>query len=556
MLNRYLIGTKLKFRSYLLILVFVFILGLTTACIQGRGSETPKITATDQGVDGEPVHPLGPNPKEFKEAETESTSSQPTGNVPPSDTTTLAQTKETNTPNINSENPICKLPSELLTKIVGYLPRQDIMGLFSTCKGLRNMLLEREMPQNKALTRGLVSLLNLRVNEYQVGKFRRSWHDGRFIPAPKERLCGLVRKAINIPLKEAVNLFPNVEKVCFSRVSLPKLCECLDYDPNNSQSKYMRLKSITISNMPKTKQDSPNQLPLVGIPPTIQKLKFFNNFEKSLCDIIPNLLQGLVNLEEFVFAGNDIKISFQDLEKLVKALQDKTKLKKLVLEDIVMGGDVRLLFELLERLRSLTNLSLQDVVLSADETKQLVEALKLKIDKGLQYLFLKRNKIGDEGVEQLADALGINKCWQVLNLEVNEIGPKGAEHLAQALKINGRLEEFSLAINDIGAVGAEQLADALTVNTSLKRLHLSWNNIGDIGAKQLAEALKINTSLERLDLSWNNIGNIGAKQLAEALKVNTSLRVLDLRYNKIDDEGAKQLAEALKINTSLKVHLY
>ena len=145
-------------------------------------------------------------------------------------------------------------------------------------------------------------------------------------------------------------------------------------------------------------------------------------------------------------------------------------------------------------------------------------------------------------------------CPQLVELDLsfNNIGDNGAEQIADALKENHHLKGLNLWGNNIGADGAKQITDALKVNNILKTLDLSYNNIGDDGANQIADALKGNHSLDSLMLNSNNIGNYGAKKLADALKVNNSLKTLDLMKNNIGDDGARKIADVLRVNHTLE----
>jgi len=50
------------------------------------------------------------------------------------------------------------------------------------------------------------------------------------------------------------------------------------------------------------------------------------------------------------------------------------------------------------------------------------------------------NNIGDEGAEHMADLLRVNTGIQVLYLQQNNIGDEGVGHLAEALKVNATLK--------------------------------------------------------------------------------------------------------------------
>lgn len=95
------------------------------------------------------------------------------------------------------------------------------------------------------------------------------------------------------------------------------------------------------------------------------------------------------------------------------------------------------------------------------------------------------------------------------------------------------------------------ISEALKLNTSLKKIILWDNKIGDDGITYLSESLKLNCSLKEIILSWNNIGNKGIISLSESLKLNESLISIWLDFNSISFVGGKSLHESLSFNSSL-----
>ena len=75
---------------------------------------------------------------------------------------------------------------------------------------------------------------------------------------------------------------------------------------------------------------------------------------------------------------------------------------------------------------------------------------------------------------------------------------------------NAGLTTLHLTRQKIGDEGAIQLAEALKMSTTLTTLELFFNRIGAGGAKELAEALKMNM-VTTLDLSNSLIGAEEAK---------------------------------------------
>ena len=170
----------------------------------------------------------------------------------------------------------------------------------------------------------------------------------------------------------------------------------------------------------------------------------------------------------------------------------------------------------------------------------------------MQELSLSLNKIGDEGLAVLADALPLCSNLNLLNLKGNQIGAEGAKALAEVLPHCPSLQELNLCSNKIRVEGAKALAAALPLCPNLQELSLSHNQIGDEGAKALAEVLPHCPNLQELSLSLNKIGDEGARALAAALPNYRNLKTLDLSYNLIGDEAIKALVGALDNNLSVQ----
>uniref|UniRef100_A0A7S3LNN3 Uncharacterized protein n=1 Tax=Aplanochytrium stocchinoi TaxID=215587 RepID=A0A7S3LNN3_9STRA len=173
-------------------------------------------------------------------------------------------------------------------------------------------------------------------------------------------------------------------------------------------------------------------------------------------------------------------------------------------------------------------------------------------EPSLVTLNLSENKIGDSGIEKLANALKINTTLMHLDLNSNRIGPVGAKCLAIPLKSTSfRLVTLNLQCNFIGDDGCSSVSEMLKTNSNLAKLDLSFNKITAASAKKLAEALTVNDTLRRLSLWGNYIGPAGAKDLAQGLEDNITLLVLDLTANKLGSTGAKYLIRSLETNKTL-----
>merc|ERR1740124_735353 len=143
-----------------------------------------------------------------------------------------------------------------------------------------------------------------------------------------------------------------------------------------------------------------------------------------------------------------------------------------------------------------------------------------------------------------------------INLRKNDIGGEGAESLADALAENTTITTIDLTDNDIGAEGAESLAVTLAKNTTITTIDLGGNNIGAEGAESLAVTLAKNTTISTINLSGNDIGAEGAKSLADALAKNTTITTIDLGDNNIGAESWRTLKKKGFSLTNLDTFLY
>ena len=160
---------------------------------------------------------------------------------------------------------------------------------------------------------------------------------------------------------------------------------------------------------------------------------------------------------------------------------------------------------------------------------------------------LSNNKVGDEGVKALADALSTNHCVELLHLGGNRISDDGVIAIAAVLRVNITLKILSLSNNKVGDQGVKALADALSTNQCLEGLGLESNRISDDGAIAIAAVLRVNNTLKKLSLSNNKLSDEGAKILADALTVNQTLQILDVNVNNMKTNGMLIIADALKL---------
>jgi Ran GTPase-activating protein (RanGAP) involved in mRNA processing and transport len=212
------------------------------------------------------------------------------------------------------------------------------------------------------------------------------------------------------------------------------------------------------------------------------------------------------------------------------------------------------------------NLELPDVILLASDLSQ------ADVTGGLTKMSLAKNKLGEEGIKAICEALKQNKTLKEFDLSgYNNIGGEaGAKHVADMLGVNGGLTSINLSGNALcgldwqgkgiyTAEGITAIADALRVNGSLTKLSLAQNKLEEEGTKAICEALEQNTTLKELDISGDRTcgdyigGSAGAKHVAKMLGVNGGLTALDLSFNELNDDGVSAVCEAIQSNKETKL---
>lgn len=170
------------------------------------------------------------------------------------------------------------------------------------------------------------------------------------------------------------------------------------------------------------------------------------------------------------------------------------------------------------------------------------------ISPSLEFLDLRYNELGDEGVTALSDAIQSDECSSVKTLLLRncDISDLGALEISEFLTRG--LYELDLSGNEIGDEGVNAITQAMIVmgaSCKTKYLDLRENKIGDEGAISLSLAMASTDCLQQLNLSKNEIGNAGCELLAHVLSKKTSLKRLILHSNQVDEQGALYFLDVL-----------
>ena len=179
------------------------------------------------------------------------------------------------------------------------------------------------------------------------------------------------------------------------------------------------------------------------------------------------------------------------------------------------------------------------------------------IDKKCKGLYLTGNKISNQSLSLLSDALYNNITLTELDLSDNHISDTGVKILMDVLSTNKSiLKKLHLGSNNISDQGIEYLSNMLKTNHSLTHLMLNRNYITDRGVNVLANVLALhNMSLEALSLSSNSLTtNISIESLIIMLKHNEILKELDIKYCNISEINMQRLRQVVDAKNGFKLY--
>ncbi|CAF0836796.1 unnamed protein product [Adineta ricciae] len=178
------------------------------------------------------------------------------------------------------------------------------------------------------------------------------------------------------------------------------------------------------------------------------------------------------------------------------------------------------------------------------------------LDKKCTGLYLTGNKLTNQGVSFLSDALHHNFILTELDLSDNYISDDGVKSLMNVLLTNkSKLEKLHFGSNQITDQGLQYLSDMLKTNRSLTHLMLNRNQITNHGVHILSNVLALqNISLEVLSLASNSlITDQCVDSLIFMLKHNETLKALDMKYCSISEHHSQRLQQAVNTKNSFKL---
>ncbi|XP_023040088.2 NACHT, LRR and PYD domains-containing protein 13 [Piliocolobus tephrosceles] len=261
------------------------------------------------------------------------------------------------------------------------------------------------------------------------------------------------------------------------------------------------------------------------------------------------VLQGNSKLTHLNFSSNKLGAT---VPLILKALKHSAcNLKYLCLEKCnLSAASCQDLSLFLTSIQHVTRLCLGFNQLQDDGIKLLCAALTHP-KCALERLELWFCQLGAPSCRYLSDALLQNRSLAHLNLSKNRLGDEGVKFLCEALgRPDCNLQSLNLSGCSFTREGCRELANALRHNHNVKILDLGQNDLQDDGVRLLCEALKpSHRVLHTLGLAKCNVTTACCQHLSSVLSSSKSLVNLNLLGNELDPDGVKMLCKALRKST-------
>eukprot|EP00815_Leptocylindrus_aporus_P000363 CAMPEP_0116072190 /NCGR_PEP_ID=MMETSP0322-20121206/14329_1 /TAXON_ID=163516 /ORGANISM="Leptocylindrus danicus var. apora, Strain B651" /LENGTH=919 /DNA_ID=CAMNT_0003560885 /DNA_START=151 /DNA_END=2910 /DNA_ORIENTATION=+ len=275
----------------------------------------------------------------------------------------------------------------------------------------------------------------------------------------------------------------------------------------------------------------------------------FNSFGDDGCEALAGALRTNQSVKTLYLAGNSIQKRGAIALARDVIRERRGILKRLHLTANRIGDDgVQAIAEAVER-QALQQHSRSPILGEVGEHEEDEEG-------GLEELFLGKTHFGKAGCASISRMMSCPKIesLRVLSLSDNSIGDGEAAMFAEAIVNNKEafsIESLQLSFNRLTCVGVESLMNSIWGSKTLKAIRLDNNQIRDRGA-QLVAVVLTSTNLEVLDIGFNQITSVGMKALMKLVAENKSLKSLSISGNRLDTVGSKAVAFALAYNQSLR----
>jgi len=238
-----------------------------------------------------------------------------------------------------------------------------------------------------------------------------------------------------------------------------------------------------------------------------------------------------------------------DAVALAAGLEQNSTLSVVNLSGNTLGDAGPALGKVFEGNATIQQVILRQAQLGVSLAKHL--AISLRTNETLTHIDLGSNKIGDEGVACILQAIG--PAVEYLGVADNQAGQRACDAIVSVIPYNTTLRTLDISWNHFRRTEMNSLADAVAQNDGLTTLWLAWNGIGDLNPRRDDD---VEVSDKKLSMSVTRGGDVGrAAQddhgLVRMVTQCKSLTDLDLSNCRIGPALGKGLAAALSKNTSI-----
>jgi hypothetical protein len=208
--------------------------------------------------------------------------------------------------------------------------------------------------------------------------------------------------------------------------------------------------------------------------------------------------------------------------------------------------------------------------LTSEGVKHIAEMLK--VNDTLEILDLHNTFMQDTGTKYLFEALKENTKLHSLYIDANHITKEGAKYIADYFEYLVETQRTGvtylwLSMNRIEDDGVILISNALKKYGKMIGLCVGSNRITHIGAKVLLESLEDSKTMVWLDCGYykathdmgelpNLFGNESTPYIKKFLEKNQSVQYFSIYNNTIDLECLHDIVESMKNNTSICLFVY
>ena len=220
-----------------------------------------------------------------------------------------------------------------------------------------------------------------------------------------------------------------------------------------------------------------------------------------------------------------------------------TNIKTIVLSNKFSKNSLNNFFIYCQNLNNLKKINLCQINLTYESTKNFNDLLIN--NKNIEKLIINTNRNLGLGIIDICPGIQHNLKISQLLIPACNIGDEGAQEIANALFKNIDIKEINLDDNKIGLIGIKALSEKVLGKVNLIRVNLSHNLIDEECGIYIGKSLETSSSLQFLLLNSNILKDKGCIDISKGLEKNNSLIELHLDNNRITNIGVNALSKVL-----------